>query len=163
MGDSLTVGTAPLLGPELAELGCTLRWWDAAVGRRTSEGVAVLEANRSRLPRVIVVGLGTNDRYELADFAAHVDRVMVLAAGRQVVWSDVAYEPVRDHVNLVLYLKALVHPNLWLTGWDRPYWSNTRWRAADGVHATPAGYRARAELVAGDVRHAVDHATTVPK
>jgi lysophospholipase L1-like esterase len=163
IGDSLLVGTAPQLGGELAKHGCTLQWWDAMKSRRTFEGVDVLTARMDQLPAVIVVSLGTNDRYDLANFVAHVERVMALARGRQVVWTETAYPPVRDHVNGVLRQAADRYPNLVVMPWDRPYWDNPTWRGSDDVHCTKEGYRLRGALTAAWVRAAVDGTARIPK
>jgi hypothetical protein len=151
VGDSLTVGTVAYLGPALAAKGCRLWWHDARIGRPTREGVAVIRANWWQMPDVLVVGLGTNDRYDMHNFPRYVDEVMAAAGGRAVIWSDIAYLPIRDQLNLVLFLKALVHPNLHILAWDAPYWSNPQWRGRDDIHATDAGYAGRAALTADRV------------
>jgi hypothetical protein len=151
IGDSLMVGTLRYLGPELAAEGCGLWWHDARVGRPTSEGVAVLRGNQWRMPDVLLVGLGTNDRYDLHNFARYVDEVMAIARGRVVIWSDIAHLPIRSTLNLVLYLKSITHPNLQILAWDAPYWSTAHWRGRDGVHASDAGYAGRAALTAARV------------
>lgn len=163
VGDSLLVGTAPHLGGELAKRGCTLEWWDGLKSRRTFEGVDVLTANKDRLPAVIIVSLGTNDRYDLANFAAHVERVMALAQGRQVVWTETAYGPVSDHVNGVLRQAAAKYPNLVVMPWDRSYWENPTWRGSDDIHCSKEGYRLRGILTAAWVRAAVDGTARIPK
>lgn len=151
VGDSLTVGVVPHLEPALTRRDCRLAWWDARSGRPTAEGVQVLaeKARAGRLPDVIIVGLGTNDQHRMGDFAGHVDEVMRLAGHRQVIWIDLAYEPVRDRLNAVLAQKAAWYPNLRTLEWDRHYWSHPEWQASDRIHATTAGYRGRAELMAG--------------
>ena len=163
VGDSLLVGTASHLELELANRGCTLEWWDGRQSRLTAEGVEALEDNRDRLPKVIVVSLGTNDRYDLANFAAHVERVMAVAHGRKVVWTETSYGPVRSHVNGVLRRAEDRHGNLVVMSWDRPYWDHASWRGSDDVHCTKEGYRLRGVLTAVWVRAAVDGTAIIPK
>jgi lysophospholipase L1-like esterase len=150
VGDSLTVGAQPYLGAAMSKKGCTVAWVDGRTSRPTSEGVAILEAHQraGTLPRILIVGLGTNDRDWLGDFPGHVDRVMAIAAGRPVIWIDSAFGPVRDVVNGTLTVKAQQYPNLKIMSWDGPYWSTPSWRAGDNVHATAAGYQARANMMA---------------
>ena len=150
LGDSLTVGVKPHLEGALAKKGCSLAWIDGKVSRKTGEGVDILAARAANgdVPSVLIVGLGTNDRYELAHFAARVARVMTLANGRHVIWIDNAYQPVRGHVNQVLADRARRYPNLTVMAWNGPYWANPSWRSNDNIHATPTGYAARASLMA---------------
>lgn len=157
VGDSLTIGVVPHLEPALTRRDCSLAWWDARSGRPTAEGVQALaaKARAGQLPDVLVVGLGTNDQHRMADFGGHVDEVMRLAGHRQVIWIDLAYEPVRERLNSVLAQKAAWYPNLRTLEWDRHYWSHPEWQAADRIHATTAGYRGRAELMAGAAEQVV--------
>ena len=157
VGDSLTVGVVPHLEGALTRRDCRLAWWDARSGRPTAEGVQVLaaRARAGQLPDVLIVGLGTNDRHRMADFGGHVDEVMRLAGGRQVIWIDLAYEPVRDRLNAVLAQKAARYPDLRTMEWDRHYWARPEWQASDRIHATTAGYRGRAELMAGTAEQVV--------
>lgn len=157
LGDSLTVGVQPYLAESLEAKGCTLAWIDAKGGRKTGEGVDILAARAANndVPPVLIVGLGTNDRYELAHFASRVDRVMEVANGRHVIWVDNAYTPVRNHVNNVLTDRARRYPNLTLMSWNEPYWANVSWRASDNVHATPSGYKARADMMADAANNVV--------
>lgn len=160
LGDSLTVGAQ---GPGRLEdafeaVGCEIAWVDAATGRRTSQGVALLEERNATevLPYALVIGLGTNDGTEADEIGEYIDRVMALANGRKVAWIDVAHLPVRGTVNPVLALKARQYPDLSVIGWNGPYWANPSWRARDGIHATSVGYLARAELMA-------EHAAVITK
>lgn len=160
LGDSLTVGAERFgnLTETFAREGCTIAWVDAAAGRRTSDGVALLEQRNAteQLPYALVVGLGTNDRFQLDEFSRHVDRVMELANGRKVAWIDTAHLPVRTTINAILARKARQYPDLTIIGWNEPYWANPTWRSSDGVHATTAGYLARSTLMA-------EHAAVITK
>jgi hypothetical protein len=154
VGDSLSVGAAPYMGAAVASRGCQLAWVNARVSRTTAEGVRIIQAAAAdgSLPRVVVVGLGTNDGGDPGAFAAQIDAVMAAAGPfRSVVWVDVAHVPVRDRLNLTLFLKDLQYPNLVGAPWNEAYWANPAWRAADGVHATAAGYAGRAEVTANSL------------
>lgn len=154
VGDSLSVGAAPYMADAVASRGCRLAWVDARVSRTTAEGVRVIQAAAANgsLPRVLVVGLGTNDGGDPATFAAQIDAVMAAAGpGRAVVWVDIAHLPIRDRLNLTLFLKDLQYPNLVGAAWNEAYWANAGWRAGDGVHATAAGYAGRAGVSANSI------------
>ena len=150
LGDSLSVGSQPHLGDALRGKGCTLAWVDAAVSRRTGDGIEALRQRiaEGEVPAVLIVGLGTNDRYQLTEFPDRVDRVMELANGRHVVWIESAYPPVHEWINATLTGRMRTHPNLTVMAWDQPYWANAEWRSTDEVHCTKEGYRARASLMA---------------
>jgi hypothetical protein len=160
LGDSLTLGAERFgnLTEAFRQRGCTVAWVDAATGRRTSDGVAVLEQRNAdgQLPYALVVGLGTNDEFQLAAFGDRVDRVMELANGRKVAWIDTSHLPVRGTINRILAQKAREHPDLTVIGWNDPYWANPSWRATDDIHATRIGYVARADMMA-------DHAQAITK
>lgn len=150
LGDSLSVRVEPRLPAALARLECTQVWVDAVVGRRTGEGVAALEARvaAGQLPAVLVVGLGTNDRYHQAEFPAHVDSVMRLAAGRPVVWIEVAHNPIKANLNGILRRKAEQYTNLSIMEWDAQFWANPDWRRSDDIHVSDLGADHRARLIA---------------
>lgn len=160
LGDSLTLGAQGpgRLEEALDAFGCELAWVDAATGRRTSQGVALLEQRNAEevLPYALIIGLGTNDGTEADELGEYVDRVMALANGRKVAWIDVAHLPVRDTINATLARKARQYPDLTVIGWNDPYWANPSWRANDRIHATTVGYSARSELMA-------EHAALITK
>ena len=160
LGDSLTLGAQGpgRLEEALDAFGCELAWVDAATGRRTSQGVALLEERNAEevLPYALVIGLGTNDGTEADEIGEYIDRVMALANGRKVAWIDVAHLPVRSTINPILARKARQYPHLSVIGWNEPYWANPTWRGTDGIHATSVGYLARSELMA-------EHAAVITK
>jgi hypothetical protein len=160
LGDSLTVGADQLgrLDEAFAREDCTIAWVDAANGRRTSDGVALLERRNAteQLPYALIIGLGTNDEFQLEQFSSHVDRVMELANGRKVAWIDNAHLPVRATINAILARKARQYPDLTIIEWNEPYWANPTWRASDSIHATTTGYIARSTLMA-------EHAAVITK
>ncbi len=150
LGDSLSVRVESRLPAALEKQGCTQVWVDAFVGRTTGQGVEGLRARvaAGELPAVLVVGLGTNDRFQQVGFASHVESIMELAAGRPVVWIEIAFDPVKENLNAILRRKASEHPNLSIMAWDTAYWANPEWRSSDDVHLTDLGADARAERIA---------------
>lgn len=150
LGDSLTVGVTPYLSEALRSRDCSLAWIEAEVGWRTPRGIDALaqRALNDEVPAVLIVGLGTNDGSQVNQLGERVDHVMRIANGRHVIWIDNAHLPIRTQVNTILADRARRHPNLTIMSWNEPYWDTPQWRARDGIHATAAGYQARANLMA---------------
>ncbi len=152
VGDSLNVGVEPYLRDELP--GWSIQT-DDVVGRPTAIGLERLDAATSRLGRYVVISLGTNDPETSVDaFRSAVGDVIALAGpGRCVVWATIhrdgdGYEP----FNSVLRDEASQHGNLRLVDWTAMIRAHPEWLAADGIHATPDGYRARADAIVQAMR-----------
>lgn len=150
-GDSLAKGTGPYIPRELPEWSVTQ---STAVGRHASEGDDVMRRYGSQLPRVIHVSLGTNDDPGDVDgFRDSIADVMKVAGrARCVVWANVVRPPYRGvsyrGYNRALADEASRRENLHVLNWVRMVRRHPEWLARDGVHATAAGYRARAKAVA---------------
>jgi lysophospholipase L1-like esterase len=144
VGDSLSVGVEPYL-PSLLP-GRPLRF-DAVVGRTTAQGIASVAAHPDELAPTVVVGLGTNDDPVAGDFAQHVDQMMALLGSRQVLWVNLARSGYGS-LNAVLAAATSHYPNLQLVDWATAYAAHPKDQAADGIHATDAGYQLRAEIIA---------------
>jgi lysophospholipase L1-like esterase len=154
-GDSLAVGTRPHIRRELRDWQVT---HSVAVGRHTSEGVAVLRSLGAPLPPVIHVSLGTNDDpRRVARFRKAIRTVLdIVGPDRCVVWTNIVRPPVAG-VGSAGYNRALARESrseerLRVVGWARLVRENPHWLRKDGVHATAAGYRERARVVARSVR-----------
>jgi lysophospholipase L1-like esterase len=151
VGDSLSVGAAPYLERELD--GYEIRV-SHRVGLFSAEVARRVQRARSPLPRVLVVSAGTNDHpREVERFASSVSTVLG-AAGRSrcVVWPKIVRPPVGGTtyagLNRELVRAARKHANLVLVDWPGIVRRSPRLLRADGVHATAAGYRARAAAIA---------------
>jgi lysophospholipase L1-like esterase len=150
VGDSLAEGTEPYVGRALPGWKVVT---SAERGRHTSEGVAEI-TGYGELPPVIVASLGTNDDPSaVSSFEASVEQVLA-AAGPDgcVVWPNIVRLPY-NRVSYRGYNRALAalaaqHPNLFVVDWVGMVATNPGWIAADGVHASPSGYAARAEAIA---------------
>jgi hypothetical protein len=154
-GDSLAVGTRPHIRRELRDWEVTHA---VAVGRHTSEGVAVLRSLGPSLPRVIHVSLGTNDDPRaVSRFRAAIREVLdIVGPNRCVVWTNIVRSPVAG-VGYAGYNRALARESrpeerLRVVNWARLVRENPHWLRKDGVHATAEGYRERARAVARSVR-----------
>jgi lysophospholipase L1-like esterase len=159
VGDSLAAGTRPYL-PQLLP-GWTLHQ-QAAKGVQTPEGVASVRRLRLRLPGHLVVSLGTNDDPRLvAQFRRSVRTVLALAgSGRCVVWPNIVRP--RAHgvsyagFNRALAAEARLDTGLRVVDWAAMTRAHPGWLRRDGVHATAAGYRARAAAIARELAACAD-------
>ncbi len=154
LGDSLSVGTAPFLKRELP--GYRIGGY-RAVGLRSQE-VARRIARSRALPHVLVVSAGTNDDpHEVSAFSQSVSGVLE-AAGRArcVVWSNIVRPPVGGRTysgfNRTLADAARHSGSLVLVDWVGMLRRHPGWLGRDGVHASEAGYRARARAIANAVK-----------
>ena len=151
VGDSLAEGTRPYIPPELP--GWRVRQ-STAVSRHASEGDDVMRRYGDELPRVIHASLGTNDDpRDVSGFRSSIRAVMrVAGGGRCVVWANIVRPPYAGvsyrGYNRALADEASRRENLHVLNWVRMVRRHPEWLAKDGVHASAAGYRARAKAVA---------------
>lgn len=162
VGDSLMVGADTLggLADRLAAGGCTLTRVDARTSLSSTGGAAVVEAwaRAGQLPRILVVGLGTNDCSAVAVRRSAERILAAVGPNRPVVWVDI-WRPGCDRATnetLVALRDELFsgrsdHGNLWLV--DHHAWvaANHSVLARDRVHLTVDGYRRSAERIARTV------------
>jgi lysophospholipase L1-like esterase len=151
LGDSLAVGTEPYL-PGLLP-GWQLRQI-AQVGVTTATGVARVQALGQTLPGHLVLSLGTNDDPRKVErFRAAIRTVLAtVGTGRCVVWPNIVRPRTLGAtyagLNRALAEEAATHRRLRVVDWRRLTRTHPAWLRADGVHATVAGYRGRAEAIA---------------
>ena len=148
VGDSLNVGIEPYLGDALH--GRKVDPHDL-VGRATAEGVDALAGLGPRLAPVVVVSLGTNDADGAEEeFRALVDRaVEIVGPDRCLVWATIVRGgSERTGFNEILAQTASEHRNVRLVDWASIVAEDHELLASDAVHATPEGYRRRAEATA---------------
>jgi hypothetical protein len=154
VGDSLAIGMAPALQGLLPGRPVLV---DARVGRPLDEGMQVLAA--ARPPRgQLAFSLFTNDdpvRIEQLDAAVRAS-VSDLGAQGCAVWATIVRPKVggRSYARVNARLRALalepaLSGRLLIADWAQALAGHRRaWLAKDGVHATAAGYWARARLYA---------------
>jgi hypothetical protein len=150
LGDSLAQGTAPYLTGYL-------RGWRVRhvvdVGFHTADGVQHLRALGVRLPRYVVLSLGTNDDPRLVSrFRASIRGVMAVAGSRRcVVWPNIVRPPAAGTTyagyNRALAAEARARGNLRIVDWVAMARTHPEWLRKDGVHVAAAGYRARAAAI----------------
>lgn len=151
LGDSLSVGTDPYLRARLRGYRID-RMHD--VGLHAYDAAAIVARSGTSLPQILVLSAGTNDDPRIVSTFVHAVREVLDAAGpaRCVVWSTIVRPPAVGAsyrgFNRALARAAARHRNLVLVDWVGIVRRHPRWLAADGVHAGPAGYRARAAAIA---------------
>ena len=104
------------------------------------------------------MSLGTNDSpRRVSAFRAAVNEVIAIAGpSRCVVWANIVRPPVLgasyDGFNRVLAGEAGAHRNFVVVDWQALARKHPAWLRSDGVHATAAGYKARATAIAAAVQ-----------
>jgi hypothetical protein len=157
IGDSLSVGTAPLLPLLLPDLRVRT---DGLGGRPLAQGIRILSV--SQIPpdgsTVLAFSLFTNDDPRHTHELEAAVRAALLAAGPHgcVVWATIARPPVHGvgygAANDVLRRIAASDPRLRLVRWDEKVRAEPILLGPDGIHPTPRGYQVRAQMYAGAVR-----------
>jgi len=156
VGDSLAQGTAPYLPQYLRGWRLQQRY---SVGFHLADGVAAVRSRSDSLPPYLVVSLGTNDDPRLVSgFRAGVAAIVATAGtDRCVVWPNIVRPPAVGttyaEYNRVLRLEAASHRNLHIVDWAALLRAHPAWVRSDGVHASAAGYRARAAAIAAALEH----------
>jgi hypothetical protein len=155
VGDSLAVGIQSPLTNALS--GWSLST-NGRVSRPLAEGMGIVRGMSER-PPVLAISLFTNDGPGAVDaLRSAVRETITRQAGHGcVVWATI----VRPAVGGVTYARAnqalveLAAENpavMKLVPWAQQVEAHREWLASDGVHATPAGYSARAQMYAEAAR-----------
>jgi hypothetical protein len=159
IGDSLAEGTAPIL-PGLLP-GWSIRT-DAKTSRPLAAGMQILAGTSTgSAPVVLAFSLFTNDDPRNVSALEPAVRTSLDRAGPNgcAVWATIARPP----LNGVSYAAAnrrltqlaadpALAGRLRVVPWAATVRANPGWLAGDGVHATPEGYRARAQMYADAAR-----------
>jgi hypothetical protein len=155
VGDSLAVGIQSPLTNALS--GWSLST-NGRVSRPLAEGMGIVRGMSER-PPVLAISLFTNDAPGAVDtLRSAVRETITRQAGHGcVVWATI----VRPAVGGVTYARAnqalaelaAENPSVMkLVPWAQQVAAHSEWLASDGVHATPAGYSARAQMYADAAR-----------
>jgi lysophospholipase L1-like esterase len=157
-GDSLAVGTRPYLPADLRRFRVSQ---SASISRHAPGGVDLLRHFPGKLPKVIVMQLGTNDDPRAIDsFRSAVLQTIHLAGpDRCVVWVNIVRPPLAG-ASYAGYNSVLADQNrrrrvFRVVKWTELVRSQHLALSADGVHPTAAGYQVRAEAIAKQVRACV--------
>jgi hypothetical protein len=155
IGDSLAVGMADALQAALA--GWRVRV-DAKTSRPLAEGMRVLGSQR-QAPAILAFSLFTNDDPRSTGALASAVRATAARPGGCTIWATIAAPPVKgaDYSAANQLLRSLASEpelalSLQIVDWSAAVADSPSLIAGDGVHATPAGYRRRAQLYADAIR-----------
>jgi lysophospholipase L1-like esterase len=172
-GDSLGVSTFRDLAVRLGPSGIVLAV-NAKSGRPTAPTVDILSqwAAAYRLPRRIVMAVGSNDIFNPSVFSTQVNRVMTITGPNVIVywpeihvsrWSQSTGIQVADQrnsgwLNAQLYAAAAKHANLKIISWASFLAQKPGYRIpaylSDGVHTTAAGTASRNSVLASLIKAA---------
>jgi hypothetical protein len=150
VGDSLSIGAGPYLRARLRGYHIEPAH---SVGLHAYDAAHIVSATRP-LPAVLVVSAGTNDDPRIVSVFTRSVTTVLQSAGssRCVVWSTIVRPPAvgatYDGLNGALVRVARRHHNLVVIDWVGMVREHRWWLAADGVHVSSAGYRARAAAIA---------------
>ncbi len=155
IGDSLAVGMEEALRAALP--GWRVRV-DARTGRALPEGMRIL-GELSDAPAILAFSLFTNDDPRATEALEEAVRATASRPGGCAVWATIQAPPVRgaDYAAANRLLARLAGDQelaggLRIVDWRAAVDADPPLLAGDGVHGTPAGYRARAELYARAIR-----------
>ena len=138
VGDSLGVGTVPNLGRSLAVES------DTTVGRASGEGLAVLRARLRRGHKGVVFDMGTNDASP-GLLWRHLRRARALSGERLMIVFTLNRPNARPFNHMVRgFVRSSA--NVRLIDWHAAA-AKGHLLGADGIHASPSGYRRRAVLL----------------
>ena len=159
IGDSLAEGTEPII-PGLLP-GWQVRI-DADGSRPLGAGMQILSnTGLGAAPAVLAFSLFTNDDPRNVAALDSAVRTSVARAGPRgcAVWATIVRPPLNgvsynDANRRLLQLASdpALAPHLIVVPWAAAATANPGWLASDGVHATPEGYRARAQMYADAAR-----------
>jgi hypothetical protein len=155
IGDSLAVGMADALQAALP--GWRVRV-DAKTSRPLAEGMRILGTQR-QAPAILAFSLFTNDDPRSTGALASAVRATAARPGGCTIWATIAAPPVKgvDYSAANQLLRSLAREpelalSLQIVDWSAAVGESPSLIAGDGVHATPEGYRKRAQLYADAIR-----------
>ena len=136
--------------PCLETLGFTV---NAVQGRTFREGMAALDATTDRLPKRVVLGLGTNGTFTEEEFASAMERL----SGHEVFWVTI-HLPDEERYSFANALNGMIarnveeYPNAHLIDWDIIADEHPEWLYDDGIHLRPEACAQYAEVVSAGAR-----------
>jgi hypothetical protein len=156
IGDSLALGMAEPLEAALPDWRVRT---DGRIGRGLAEGMRIL-GEQSSPPAILAFSLFTNDDPDNTRALEAAVRTTATRPGSCVVWSTVVRPPLHgvSYETANTLLRGLANDPELALGLQVVDWaaevaqSPSLVASSDGVHATPAGYRARAQLYAAAIR-----------
>ena len=158
IGDSLMVGA-----DRHGHLGAivALDGWEletiAENGRSVSWAIGEIEDRDTRVPRHVVVALGSNPGFSSDGFADDVQEfrdLLVERGARRIVWMPPYHTDPDRYREKIEILKAadLADRRLIVPDWGAVLDSHPEWVRSDGLHLTEDGYTAMAAFIRDSLR-----------
>jgi len=150
IGDSVMLGARDALVAELS--GWSVTVW-AQEGLSTLGAASIVTASRAAIGDVVVVALGNNDAGNPATFGQRIDSIMqAIGPVPRVIWVNLrTFASWVPAMNQQLVLAQSRWPNLVIADWNSVATPNPGYVYGDGLHLTPAGQTAMAQLVGQQV------------
>ena len=146
IGDSVLLGAQPAIVARFTGWTVTV---DAEEGLSTLAAPSIVDANRAAIGEVVIVALGNNDAGNPQTFGQRVDGVMqAIGPVRRVIWVNLrTFASWVPAMNQQLVLATSRWPNLQIADWNTLATPNPALVYGDGLHLTPAGQTAMAQLI----------------
>jgi hypothetical protein len=163
IGDSVLLGARDAIAAR--QTGWSVTVW-AQEGLSTLGAASLITASRRVIGDVVVVALGNNDAGNPQTFGQRIDGVMTaIGPVGRVIWVNLrnfaSWVPAMDQQ---LTLATTRWPNLQIADWNTLASPNPALVFGDGLHLTPPGQAAMAQLIGqaivGYVRDRVAASTT---
>jgi hypothetical protein len=155
IGDSLAVGMADALKAALPGWRVSV---DAKTSRPLAEGMRIL-GTRRQVPAIVAFSLFTNDDPRGTSALEAAVRASATRPGGCAVWATIVAPPIEgvDYGAANQLVRGLASApelalSLQVVDWSAAVAESPSLVAGDGVHGTPAGYRARGQLYADAIR-----------
>lgn len=145
-GDSVLLGAAGAIQSTLAGNDVTV---DAHEDLSLLGALGTLQAARPDIGDVVVLDFGYNDGPDPGAWRDRIDQAMAILAGvPHVIWLDQTYfANGRADMDAQLAAAAQQYPNLEVVDWNALVTAHPEFVYGDGIHVTPAGQAAMADLV----------------
>ncbi len=150
IGDSVLLGAHDAIVAQLS--GWSVTVW-AQEGLSTLGAASIVTASRAVIGDVVVVALGNNDVGNPATFGQRIDGVMTaIGPVARVIWVNLReFASWVPAMNQQLVLATARWPNLRIADWDSVATPNPALVYPDGLHLTPAGATAMAQLIGQEI------------
>jgi lysophospholipase L1-like esterase len=150
------IGDSVLLGAQNAIVAREAGWQVTVYAQEalsTLGAASVVTAHKAAIGDLVVVALGNNDAGNPTTFGHRIDGVMqAIGPVRRVVWINLRqFASWTPAMNQQLTAATARWPNLVVADWSARATPNPGLVYADGLHLTPAGQAAMAELIAEQV------------
>jgi len=150
IGDSVLLGAQSAIAAREAGWHLTVY---AQEGLSTLGAASVITAQKAAIGDLVIVALGNNDAGDPTTFGHRIDGVLqAIGPVRRVVWVNLRqFASWTPAMNQQLTAATGRWPNLVIADWSARATSNPGLVYRDGLHLTPAGQAAMAQLVAEQV------------